>query len=270
MRWDELTPSDFIKARDAAGGVCVLPVASIERHGGHLPLGTDSFAAEAICRSASKLEPMLWFPALKLAINGEATANPGSIALKTETLVSLLENLCEEIARNGCHKILLFSCHGGNGYGLPFFVQQWVTKIHDFECIPYYYTYSYGNVEPKMPRIQVKSPGSHGGQFETSAIMSARSDLVKLDQMLPDSAAEKLNRLDKHIKHGIYGTMGWYGNYPNHWSGVATGASKELGDEILAERVAKLVEAVRLIRADEETPRLRREFYERRNKGGTL
>jgi creatinine amidohydrolase len=78
MRWDELTPTDFLELRRASGGFCVLPVASLERHGNHLPLGMDSFVAEEVCRRAAGLEPMMVFPVLRFGVNGEAAANPPS------------------------------------------------------------------------------------------------------------------------------------------------------------------------------------------------
>lgn len=56
LRWDQLTSVEFLKLRKKAKGVCVLPVASIEQHGGHLPLGTDSFVAEEVCRRAGAVE----------------------------------------------------------------------------------------------------------------------------------------------------------------------------------------------------------------------
>ena len=124
MRWDELTPRDFLAAREKAKGICVLPVACVERHGGHMPLGTDAFMAEGVCRRAAEKEAFVWFPVVRLGVNGEAAANPGAIALRTETILLLLENLCEEIARNGFRKIVLYSSHGGNRFVLPLFVQQ--------------------------------------------------------------------------------------------------------------------------------------------------
>jgi creatinine amidohydrolase len=268
MRWDELTPSDFIKLREECGGFCVLPVASIERHGGHLPLGTDSFVGEEVCRRASGIEPMMVFPVLRFGVNGEAAANPGAIAFRTDTLMALLGNLCYEIARNGFRKILLFSSHGGNGYGLPFFVQQWATVPRDYMI--YYMMFGYGQAaRPKSLRSDVANPAAHGGVYETSAVMAAAPGLARPDQALPPERAAKLERLKRLGDLGVYTAVSYYANYPCHWAGLATGASREAGDELLDQRAARLVEAARAIKADETAPGLMREFRERQARGGT-
>jgi creatinine amidohydrolase len=269
MRWDELTPADFLALRERAKGFCVLPVASIERHGGHLPLGMDSFVADEVCRRAAELEPMMVFPVLRFGVNGEAAANPGAIALRTGPLLALLENLCDEIARNGFRKILIFSSHGGNGYGLPFFVQQWATVPRDY--MVYYQMIGYAQATPpKHLEVEVKSPSAHGGVYETSAMMAARGGCVKMDQMLPPERGAKLRRLDKFIEAGIYTAVNYYSNFPFHWAGSADGSNPEAGGEILDERARKLAETARLIKADELAPQLMREFRERMSRGGTL
>lgn len=269
MRWDELTPTEFLELREKSGGFCVLPVASIERHGNHLPLGIDSFVAEEVCRRAARLEPMMVFPVLRFGVNGEAAANPGAIALGTGALFALLENLCDEIARNGFRKVLLFSSHGGNTYGLPFFVQQWATRPRQY--MVYYQMISYGQATPpKSLKVEEPRPGAHGGVYETSAMMAARPETVRMDQLLPAEFHRKLGRLQGLRDLGVYTAVNYYSNFPYHWAGPAEGASPEVGEEILDERARSLAAAARAIKADQAAPQLMREFLERAARGGTL
>ena len=62
MRWEELTGDLFPQAVTQAQGVCLLPLSCIERHGHHLPLGTDMFIGRELCNRAAALEPAVVFP----------------------------------------------------------------------------------------------------------------------------------------------------------------------------------------------------------------
>jgi len=270
MRWDELTPRDFLAAREKAKGVCVLPVACVERHGSHLPLGTDAFMAEGVCRRATGKESFLWFPVLRLGVNGEAAANPGAIALRTETILSLLENLCEEFARNGFGKIILYSSHGGNRFILPLFVQQ--AKVKPIDYIPYYFFIGGGlqRARPKSIPADTPRPGGHAGIYETAGVMAAAPGTVKMDQSLPDACAEKLDRLKALDDAGVYTPVSYYANFPYHYAAVPEGASVEVGEEVLDACAEDLARAVRAVKEDEATPAIWREFLARMKRGGTM
>jgi creatinine amidohydrolase len=268
MLWTELTATDFPAAREASGGVCVLPVASIERHGGHLPLGCDAFAGEEICRRAAKLEPFVFFPVLALGVNQESNANPGGVGLKTETLQAVILDICDEIARNGFDKILLSSSHGGNRHLLPLIVQQWPRMERD------YLVYSYFCWDADVPvaaeRPEVVRAGGHGGQLETSVLIAARGDLVKLDQRIPDESALPRPGLEKLHELGVYCPNDWYAKYPYHFAGQVEGASKELGEELLDGMSAKMAKVIRAIKQDKVSVRNAAEFDARMRAGGTL
>src|SRR5205823_1738545 len=62
MEWAELTGDEFAGAVEQCGGVCLVPLSVIERHGHHLPLGTDMYIGRELCRRAAALEPALVFP----------------------------------------------------------------------------------------------------------------------------------------------------------------------------------------------------------------
>ena len=62
MRWEELTGDQFPQAVQTAQGVGLLPLSCIERHGHHLPLGTDMFIGREMCQRAAALEPAIVFP----------------------------------------------------------------------------------------------------------------------------------------------------------------------------------------------------------------
>jgi len=98
MNWEELTANQFPEAVAKAGGVCLLPLSCIERHGHHLPLGTDMFIGHDLCRRAAALEPAIVFPDLIFTQILEARHYPGTVALDPDLILRLLDNVCREIA----------------------------------------------------------------------------------------------------------------------------------------------------------------------------
>ena len=113
-RWMYVNSKDFPALREASNKTCVIPVGSIEKHGLHLPLGTDMLHPSALVYEASKLEtvtvaPDFWF--------GDVPgAQPeGSMTFDMAVVTDLMENLCDQIGAQGYNKILLVNGHGGNG-----------------------------------------------------------------------------------------------------------------------------------------------------------
>jgi mycofactocin system creatininase family protein len=100
---------------DIAGSpLVVVPLGSVEQHGHHLPLGTDTLVACAVAKAAvPRLHGALLAPALPYGASGEHEGFPGTISLGTEALTGLLV----EFARSACRwagRVLIVNGHGGN------------------------------------------------------------------------------------------------------------------------------------------------------------
>ena len=121
MEWDKLTSTEFPDAVTAAQGLCLLPFGCIEKHGDHLPLGMDSMAAYEIACAAAQTEPAVVFPYHFLGAIVEGRHQPGTIGLKYELLIPLMENIFDEIGRNGFRKILIVNFHGVLSFFRPRF-----------------------------------------------------------------------------------------------------------------------------------------------------
>ena len=87
MLWMELTSENFDRAIEETGGLCLLPMGSIERHGPHLPVGCDTIAVEAVARGAAEEEPAVVFPALYFGQIAEARHQPGTVSLDHDLLL---------------------------------------------------------------------------------------------------------------------------------------------------------------------------------------
>jgi hypothetical protein len=88
MRWEELTGDHFPRVVEQVGGVCLLPFSCIERHGHHLPLGTDMFIGRELCRRTAALEPVVIYPDFFYTQILEARHMPGTIGIEPEPCYS--------------------------------------------------------------------------------------------------------------------------------------------------------------------------------------
>ena len=133
-RWLYVTSEGLEKLRDEVGGVCVIPYGAIEKHGLHMPLGTDILQAEYYAYEASKIEPVCVFPGIPFGDMscGHPSTPCGTISLPMATEFTLLEQLCDQIGRYGFHKILILNDHGGNNAWLTAFLEQLGNKKKDY------------------------------------------------------------------------------------------------------------------------------------------
>ncbi len=122
MQWEELTAVDFARAARETG-VCLIALGVVEKHGEHLPLGTDFLNGHAIACLAAEKEPAVVFPPFYFGQIYEARCFPGTITIKPTLLIELLQGVLDEIGRNGFGKIILFNAHGGNDFLVPFLAQ---------------------------------------------------------------------------------------------------------------------------------------------------
>jgi creatinine amidohydrolase len=164
------------------------------------------------------------------------------------------------MARNGCKKIIIVNGHGGNVHLLPYFAQSQLASAHDY--VVYIFE------RPQHPDLTGRPPMKsskyavdfHAGEGETSRTMVARPDLVHLDRAKNESGAD-LARL--HLPDSLYTGIWWYARFPNHYAGDGSVASKELGEFDTNQLIKDLVEAIKAVKADQESLRLQKEFSDR-------
>src|SRR5690349_3297100 len=142
VHWEELTAADFRDAITRAQGTCLLPFGIMEKHGPHLPIGNDLLNVRYAALHAADQEYAVVFPEYYFGQIFEARHEPGAIAYSQELQLSLLQETTDEMARNGCKKVIIVNGHGGNENLLPFFAQTQLQKPHD------YVVYVLGLVQP--------------------------------------------------------------------------------------------------------------------------
>jgi creatinine amidohydrolase len=259
MFWEELTGDEFPKAVADAQGVCLVPLSCIERHGHHLPLGTDRITGHEVCRRAALIEPVVVFPDVIFTQILEARHCPGTISVNPDLMLSLLEEVCREVARNGFPKIALFSSHGGNVDLLAFFSQIRLAARRGYTLYV---------VEPRLlpedeaaVHAQWETVDHHAGEHETSSILAIRPDLVRWEAIPAEDEGAPLRRLQALTDAGIRPPNAWYADHPTHYGGDAHPATAAKGELALDAAARALAAAIRLIKQDRETQRLLDEYY---------
>jgi creatinine amidohydrolase len=254
--WEDLTSGDFVRALKKADGVCVIPMGVIEKHGPHLPLGTDVFVARHICMAAAQKEYCIVYPYFFAGQIYEAQHQPGTVAYSPELIYSILDQTCAEIARNGIKKILIFNTHGGNNYLLEYFMQAQLSKQKDY--IVYLAMPDIGEqAKERIEKARVSHTGGHADEVETSNMLVIRPDLVNLQMAKNESGTNQIKQDLTNLLTGI----GWYSKYPNHYAGESSGATKQLGEISLDARIKNLEEIIKRVKTDSVSIVLQRQFF---------
>jgi len=257
VQWEELTAAEFKDAVTRAQGTCLLPIGIMEKHGPHLPLGNDLLNVRYVSLNAAQQEYAVVFPEYYFGQIAEAKQQPGTVAYSRRLQLELLQETTDEMARNGCKKIIIVNGHGGNNSLLPYFAQTQLDTPHDYVV----YVQSIARSAPGEPQHKSdRSTDMHAGESETSMSMIARPDLVHLDRAKQESGAD-LGRLK--LPEGLYTGIWWYARFPNHYAGEGAVASRELGDFEAKTWINGVAQAIRAVKADQESLRLQNEFYER-------
>ena len=256
VHWEELTASDFREAIGQAKGTCLLPFGILEKHGPHLPLGTDLLNVRYASLHAAEQEHAVVFPEYYFGQIFEAKHEPGTVAYSLSLQLQLLQETTDEMARNGCKKVIIVNGHGGNEHLLPFFAQAQLDRPHDYVV----YIHTGGNRPPGGPPKKSTITDYHAGESETSNTMVSRPDLVHLDRAASESGADR-NR--QKLPEGLYTGIWWYARFPYHYSGDGSLARKELGEWDMKGWVASIVESIRAAKGDDVSLKLQNEFYEK-------
>ncbi len=253
-KWEELTGPDFIQAIHQAQGVCVLPFGILEKHGAHLPIGTDLINVRYAVEHAVEQEYAVIFPAYYFGQIAEARQQPGTVSYSRDLQLSLLQATTDEMSRNGCKKIVIVNGHGGNLSFLPYFAQTQLDKPHDYVVYVYWWSRSSAKGGPEV----TDKLDMHAGQSETSNTMVSRPDLVHLDRANQESGAD-LHR--QNLPPGVYTGIWWYARFPNHYSGNGALATKELGEYDMKAWEDGIANVIKAVKADQTSLELQNEFY---------
>lgn len=181
--WQDLTTT-ALAGLDPQATLALLPVAAIEQHGPHLPLGTDLFINRGILdQAAGWLDPgqrVLVLPAQAVGDSLEHSAFAGTLSLPPELLLPCWVEIGRAVARAGLRKLVIFNSHGGQ----PGLVDQVALRLraeHRMLVVRANY-FTFGTPDGLFAPDELAN-GLHGGELETSMMLHLRPDLVRQEAL---------------------------------------------------------------------------------------
>lgn len=222
-----VTLADATSAESAARRTLLVPVGSLEQHGPHLPLNTDTLIAEAVATGAAELldreEIRTWVaPPLAFGSSGEHQSFPGTVSIGTEALTTVLIELVRS-ARTWADRVVFVNAHGGNVQALTRAVTQLRREGHEVEWLP----------------CRTEEVDLHAGRTETSLLLHLRPDAVRPDRAAAGDTRPLEEILPMLIAGGVAAVSA------NGVLGDPSGASAQEGATMLRAMVEEIANPVR-------------------------
>ena len=283
MLWENLTCAEFPDAVARSKGVCVVPIGATEKHGQHLPVGTDTMVIERTAWDAAEKEEVVVFPAFGYGQLLGLQHFDGSVCLSTRLMMDFLTEICREVARSGFKKILLLNGHGGNTALLNFFCESTREEKKDYVVVTgkgwsagldalqatvrergrEAYELLEEDIATLESYFDQPMDSGHGCFAETLAVLGVKPELVHLDRMDSEDG-RSTHRFDHISQAGMYSPYNWFGNYPNQLAAsYHPGANERLGKAFHRLRVEKVAEMFRVLKEDEELLKINDEWNKR-------
>ncbi|MDO9309975.1 MAG: creatinine amidohydrolase [Geobacteraceae bacterium GWC2_55_20] len=158
--------------------IVLIPFGSVEEHGPHLPLSTDTFEAYQVCIKAAERRPLFVAPPIHYGNCRSSACHPGTISITTTTLKSLFIDIVKSLRGHGLDTFIALSGHAGGAHGMAL-------QDAGEELIACYDDISVAVVTEFLlardrARDLIETPGDcHAGEIETSRIMHSHPELVK-------------------------------------------------------------------------------------------
>jgi creatinine amidohydrolase len=242
----------------------LVPMASTEQHGPHLPLCTDTVTAIEVASRVCKINNMLHTPAIWTGYSPQHMAGPGegrgTITIRSSTLQALMYDVARSLIHHGFNKILFVNGHGSNVKVVDPVLRKirYDTGAMVGFCIPYMERYT-GLLEGLMENPKDETPGWHASELETSQMLAHNPDIVRMDRAVktlteipkwlpsqfgkkdgaPDIQFEGYSYFQFPMDHHEFTESGVIGN-PER----ATAAKGQEAFRRYAEHVAKAVQAL--------------------------
>ena len=180
--WTEMTWTD-VAAGDAGRWIAVLPIAAVEQHGPHLPLGVDSYIAEAYLSRVIPLIPedlpATILPVQKIGQSDEHRAFPGTLSFSAQTVIGAYTEIGESLHRCGVRKLVIITSHGGNVAAMDLVARDLRVRLGMLVVTAAWHRFGY---PPGTFERMEQRHGIHAGDVETSLVLADRPETVRMER----------------------------------------------------------------------------------------
>jgi creatinine amidohydrolase len=243
--WTEMAWTD-VAAGDTRRWIAVLPVAAIEQHGPHLPLGVDSYIAQAyIARVLPLLPadlPATFLPVQQIGQSVEHLAFPGTLSFSAQTIIDAYTEIGESIHRCGVRKFVMVTSHGGNVAAMDLVARDLRVRLKMLAVTCAWHRFGY---PPDTFDRMEQRHGVHAGDVETSLALAHNPGTVRMEHAAPATPATlKMAEDFKWLSAFRPVGFGWMTQdlHPTGAVGDATRSTAQKGEQALAHGARAFVE----------------------------
>ena len=256
MTWPE------VKETAAAGRVAVVPVATIEDHGPHLPIDTDVRLCYAACdRAVSQAaDKAVLIPPVNHGYSPHHMDFPGAITIGWDTFIRYMLDVCKSLVAHGFRRILIVNGHGSNTPFVDIIARLTVVETGALAAAINYWNAPGVHEVAESLRESDKIGGmNHACEFETSIYLALRPDLVDMSKAVREIGHQPTKNYWTDLVGGD-GPLAMM----EHWSSLSqtgvmgdpTKATAEKGQRLLAAAATGLVEIINELRDRRTKPRV--------------
>lgn len=197
-------------------GLVVIPTGSVEQHGPHLPVGTDTYVVRAVAKRVAARLDGLYVPFSAFGVTPFHADMAGAIDLSEETMMALFEDVCESLIEQGADAVVVVNWHEGNTAALDTAARRLQREHRDVRFV-----FSHANYAAQE-RYGDRHDLTHGGPLEVLPVLGTRPGLVHLDRGTDPSDEEHASMMDALRRNRraypvipdvrIMYPTGWYGD----------------------------------------------------------
>lgn len=204
-----MTWEDFLDGKPA-DWIAVLPVAAVEQHGPHLPVGVDGYIAEGyigrVMELLSPALPVTFLPLQSIGKSDEHLAFPGTLTISAETAIRVWTEIGKSVHRAGVRKLVIANSHGGNSPIIDIVARNLRVELGMFVVTTSWHRlgYPYG-----LFSKEELAHGIHAGEIETSLMLALKTETVRPNMENAKPATIAMEREFKHLRASTPAGFAW-------------------------------------------------------------